>query len=52
MDVIVASRANVVNGESLEQNLTNDRDDFDTIPLLQRPDGWGELDEARTTETK
>ncbi len=28
-------------GEHLTQNLSIDRDDFDTIPLLQRSGGWG-----------
>ena len=27
--------------EHLTQNLSIDRDDFDTMPLLQRPGGWG-----------
>jgi len=32
--------------EHLTQNLSIDRDDFDTIPLLQRPGGWGAANRA------
>jgi type I restriction enzyme R subunit len=32
--------------EHLVQNLSIDRDDFDTIPLLQRPGGWGAANRA------
>ncbi|MGH7484601.1 MAG: hypothetical protein ACREMY_03210 [bacterium] len=27
--------------EHLTKNLSIDRDDFDTMPLLERPGGWG-----------
>jgi type I restriction enzyme R subunit len=33
-------------GEHLTQNLSIDRDDFDTIPLLQRSGGWGAANRA------
>jgi predicted RNase H-like HicB family nuclease len=32
--------------EHLTQNLSIDWDDFDTIPLLQRPGGWGAANRA------
>ena len=32
--------------EHLTQNLSIDRDDFDTIPLLQRPGRWGAANRA------
>ena len=32
--------------EHLVQNLSIDREDFDTIPLLQRPGGWGAANRA------
>jgi type I restriction enzyme R subunit len=32
--------------EHLTHNLSIDRDDFDTMPLLQRPGGWGAANRA------
>ena len=32
--------------EHLTENLSIDRDDFDTMPLLQRPGGWGAANRA------